>query len=255
MDIDSISLKSKLLKAPSLECKPSIMYNGVPSPRIPIVVPRPGRPSVCLKFTPAIFPARAVVACVAALCPSFEAPIDEIAPVSDCFFIGLPYPVITTSSMSVLFSTSSIVKSVFAPTTNCCISYPRKEICNTSRGAASMEKFPSESVKVPRVVPRTTILAPTAGRPSGVNTCPETFCAGFCTSYAEDSDGDADTRTNTVPGIPPPNKNRNKINVLFISEVLGWVNKRSSGIQSGSAGKYHMRFGFSRTNDKITYRS
>ena len=50
------------------------------------------------------------------------------------------------------------------------------------------------------------------------------------------------------------NKNRNKINVLFISEVLGWVNKGVL-VFNPARRKVSYEVRFSRTNDKITYRS
>jgi hypothetical protein len=95
----SISLKSILLKDPSVDWTPSITNRAAPIFLILIEVPIPGSPLYCLKFTPAIFPARAEDEDTDALFESLVELIAEMELVSDSFLIPLPYPVTTTWSI------------------------------------------------------------------------------------------------------------------------------------------------------------
>src|SRR5690606_7954817 len=98
MEMDSISLKSRLLNWPASFCPPSITNKGVPMLRIWMFVADPGRPSVCRKLRPGILPTKAPdVVDESDRLLSSEL-MDDIAPVSASVFCARPHPVTTTSS-------------------------------------------------------------------------------------------------------------------------------------------------------------
>ena len=214
-----VSISFGSITSREVRSMPSIRISGadslpsfsVPMPRILNVAPSlPGSPPRCTAVRPAILPASALVTLAVGERRISLEPMLLMAPVT-VSFRWTPKPTTTTSSIESRFSFSQTVTSAWLPTGISWGRYPIRLICRVSREEASIENFPCPSAIVPRFVPFTTMVAPTAGACLSSRTVPLTASWRFCWAAA----------VTNIPIRNMPDRMRRRIFLLHVqSSVL-----------------------------------